>query len=374
MVSQVNGFEEKILSRPNSTDDAASTGLRKMQLQVQALERESFTNTVAAKELYRLQECLAAQKEIDTQHSAAIDAVHTRLENIERQLADAMAKQTDFAQVNHERLAAQKETDVEHSVAIDALHARLECMETQFAEDVAKHMDSARVIQECLAAQREIDVEHTVSIDALHARLENTERKFAEDVAKHMGSARFIQEEGAGDIHSAALDHLSVRLGDLQRQFTEAMAALMDATETPHVNGQHQRLDGLVERVVDAHVPALEALRNELKETRERDRQELDVEMAELNQRLQLVHEAANIEQLSEKVDRIVLHIASGKTAFDHVDQLNIGRAAISARAIPPLVKELTNLAKRFEQFDDAMSDAMNLADRVSKLEGLVMP
>mmetsp|Transcript_20591 Transcript_20591/g.57246 ORF Transcript_20591/g.57246 Transcript_20591/m.57246 type:complete len:971 (-) Transcript_20591:71-2983(-) len=349
LARRVDGLDERVWTRTNGAEEVARQGLRELQQQLQASERQGRLAQATAEETQRRQ----AAKQRRTEHM---------LEDFAWRLAQAEEQATKGDKTDPQlerRLEATLETSErrarEYRAEMDTLIRRLEAFEAQAAED-----------RQGNATVRLSGVEEEMSV-----------------VPDAMGT-------------------LERDLGQLQRTVSTQLEELAEGMAAMRVklDSQSERLNSFATRLETVHVPAVEAVRSDLSEEHARHFREIEGRMAELIKKVEFTCQTMDSEGLVESVERLECRMSASETqaaaqrremqeiqaefrkASERVQSSRAdGRPAtttekpdeqprfVTTDAVRELQEHLTMLASQLEAVDELATTVSRLDTRVSLIE-----
>eukprot|EP00419_Tripos_fusus_P040819 CAMPEP_0172787966 /NCGR_PEP_ID=MMETSP1074-20121228/206711_1 /TAXON_ID=2916 /ORGANISM="Ceratium fusus, Strain PA161109" /LENGTH=1772 /DNA_ID=CAMNT_0013624987 /DNA_START=12 /DNA_END=5330 /DNA_ORIENTATION=- len=231
LARRVEGLEEKLLLRTSNCEELTRQRTRELEQLLQAQQHKSLLTA-------------STSEEMSKRHTARL-----------RKMGQAVDDQARRLQALED--AARKPSADSEAVRLEARMADLEGQHSSVAEELRGLMMSS--VRVC-SGQHGDTTHHSGSGEDLEAAVRTLERGL---------DALTRRSSGQLDDHAAALASLRIR-----------------------TEGQEQRLSAAAERLENVVAPPLEALRAEVTQSREHDRQEAKSQIEHLTRQLQVLAEA----------------------------------------------------------------------------------
>eukprot|EP00427_Karlodinium_veneficum_P028590 CAMPEP_0169217668 /NCGR_PEP_ID=MMETSP1016-20121227/19029_1 /TAXON_ID=342587 /ORGANISM="Karlodinium micrum, Strain CCMP2283" /LENGTH=728 /DNA_ID=CAMNT_0009295607 /DNA_START=96 /DNA_END=2283 /DNA_ORIENTATION=+ len=334
---RLDSLDERLWSRTSSSEEIARQGSRELGVQLQAFERQARLSAAAVEEAQKRQ----ANRQRRTE--GVLEDISARLAQIEDGYGGA---------------GYSKTTEI-----------RFHDLETQ----VSSRLQALEACANNIQAQ--LDTLHLANAEEANFR-DGVDEELCEDGLDGLAAKGDLR--GAITVVEDDMRALERRLCQQLEELSSAVASLRVKAE-----GQIQRQSSLAERLETAHVPALEALRNDLMEARSRDLSEMRTEVNELARKFDINFEGLEVEPLIEKIERLNQRVSGGESTTSalrrevqelrgSLDRRNGSRNARGGSfevAGPRIQEQLGAVADQLEALDELASRVSLLDDRVCGLE-----
>jgi len=274
LAKRVDGLEERIWTRSSGAEEAARQSMRELQQHFQALERQNRLTSAAAEDAQRRQS--SKQKRTDS----LLEDFEWRISKVEEECRAGLAADSNIC---------------ENSESFRELCSEVEALGTQVAA-----LQSERGMPQVPQVSDEPAELPATLLEPLTSSLERSLAAF------------------------------EVRTGQQLEELRTSLASVR-----VKVDGQLQRQNAIADRLETAHVPAIDAIREEFAEQRTRDLSSIEGWIATARQSVDLA--AADTAALTERMDGIARRLSGSEATLraTRKESHNIRvalRAALSGR------------------------------------------
>lgn len=340
LARRVDGLDERLWARTSGAEEIARQAAREMAQQLQAFERQARLAGAASEEAQKRQA--------------------TRQRRVEHMLEDFSWRLAKTEEQREQRSPVPEMSGPRGmEVHLQGVELRLQELDKQVGT-IGKRLQ---------AMEEQLNNRDDVKVDEATSR----------------GMCDAVTEESRE--HRAALEAVE-RETAAQRSQMEEISKVV-ASLRVKVDGQAERHRVMTDRLETAHLPAMEALKNDIAEARARDLSEFQSRVAELDKRLSLTLEANDSDAIAEQIEKL-RHRVSGSEAIAsdvrrEVNDLRAAHRSVMERSSrtrgagvdvrgdaltgPTIQEQLGAVADQLEAIDDFAARLTDVQDRVSGLE-----